>query len=243
MIDGKTRDRLEEIGRRYGLTDAQRRQSEVVLTELAGDEHAPTTVRDPEAAVYVHIADSLVALEIDAIRSVDRIADVGSGAGFPGLPLAIALPETEVRLVESQSRKCKFLRRIGAAAGVENVGVVERRTEDWSGGLGANDAVLARALAPAPVVLEYAAPLLKMGGILIDWRGKRDDQEEQSALVAARELGLERREVRGVRPFQASRDRHLHLYVKVGNTPGRYPRRAGVARKRPLGCAADRPHR
>jgi 16S rRNA (guanine527-N7)-methyltransferase len=95
--------------------------------------------------------------------------------------------------------------------------------------------VLARALAPQPVVLEYAAPLLRMGGTLIDWRGRRNADEERAAARAAQTLGLRLAEVRKVEPFPAATDRHLHVFVKDRETPDRFPRRAGIARKRPLG--------
>lgn len=226
---------LAVLGERYGLDDRQLDQLDAVLDGLAKDEHAPTTVRDPEEAVDVHLADSLVALGVDRLRSARRIADIGTGAGFPGLPLAVALPRCEMRLVESQSKKCQFLRRVIAAAGIDNARVVERRAEEWPEGLGAHDAVLARALAAPAVVLEYAAPLLEQGGILVDWRGCRNAAQEKAALQAAEQLGLERVEVRRVEPFEGARDHHLHLYVKVSETPERFPRRAGVARKRPLG--------
>lgn len=225
---------LPTLGGRYGLNERQLDQLDAVLNALAVDDRAPTTVRDPDEAVDTHLADSLVALEIDGIRSARRVADIGTGAGFPGLALAVALPASEMRLVESQAKKCQFVRRVIAAAAVDNARVVESRAEEWSEGLGAHDAVLARALAPSQVVLEYAAPLLERGGILVDWRGRRDAAQEKAALEAAEQLGLERVEVRSVKPFPAARDRHLHIYLKVGDTPPRFPRRGGVARKRPL---------
>jgi 16S rRNA (guanine527-N7)-methyltransferase len=226
--------RVQMLATQYALPPRAHGQMTVVLEVLASDEHAPTTVRDPEEAIDAHLADSLVALDIARLRSARRIADIGSGAGFPGLPLAVALPTSEVRLVESQSRKCQFLRRVTAAAGIDNVRVVERRAEEWPEGLGAHDAVLARALAAPAVVLEYAAPLLEHGGVLIDWRGRRDVAQEQGALEAADQLGLELVEVSAVKPFPTARDRHLHVYVKVADTPSKFPRRGGVARKRPL---------
>jgi len=225
---------LTLLAERYELESHQLDQLDAVLDELAQNERAPTTVRDPGEAVDVHLADSLVALEVDPIRSARRIADIGTGAGFPGLALAVALPASEMRLLESQSKKCQFVRRVIAAAEVDNARVVESRAEEWPEGLGAHDAVLARALAPAPVVLEYAAPLLEHGGALVDWRGRRDAAQEKAALEAADQLGLERVEVRSVKPFATARDRHLHVYLKVGDTPPRFPRRGGMARKKPL---------
>ena len=225
---------VQTLAQRYGLPPRAHIQMTTIVETLAADERAPTTVRDPEGAVDVHLADSLVALEIDRIRSARRIADIGTGAGFPGLALAVALPACEMRLLESQSKKCQFVRRVIVAAEVDNARVVEGRAEEWSEGLGAHDAVIARALAPAPVVLEYAAPLLEHGGVLVDWRGRRDAAQEKAALEAADQLGLERVEVRSVKPFATARDRHLHVYLKVGDTPPRFPRRGGMARKKPL---------
>jgi 16S rRNA (guanine527-N7)-methyltransferase len=226
------------LGERYGLDDRQLGQLDAVLNGLAADEHAPTTVRDPEEALDVHLADSLTGLEIDHLRSARHIADIGAGAGFPGLALAIALPDSEVRLVESQSRKCQFLRRAAAAAGVDNARIVQSRIEEWSEGLGHNDVVVARALAPQPVVLEYAAPLLEMGGVLVDWRGRHNVDEETDALYAAEQLGLRRLEIRHTEPYEGARDHNLHVFEKAVETPSRFPRRAGVARKRPLGLRA-----
>jgi 16S rRNA (guanine527-N7)-methyltransferase len=218
------------------LSEAQQRQLQRVLSVLEADEHAPTAVRGAEQAAQTHIADSLAALAIDPLGEARRIADLGSGAGFPGLALAVALPEAEVSLIESQRRKCEFLERVCAAAGIENAQIVCVRAEEWSAGLTRNDVVVARALAPQTVVLEYAAPLLRTGGTLIDWRGRREQTAERRADLAAAQLGLLRAEVRHVIPFAGASDRHLHVFTKAQETPARFPRRVGVARKRPLGA-------
>jgi 16S rRNA (guanine527-N7)-methyltransferase len=219
-----------------GLNPAQLEQLAAILRELERDEHAPTAVRATREAIDAHLADSLVGLDFDEIRSASAIADLGSGAGFPGAALAVALPQVKVRLVESQRRKCEFLRGLCEHAKIANVEVVCARVEDWQQGTAANDAVVARALAPQPVVLEYAAPLLRLGGALLDWRGRRNEQEERAAAVAAQSLGLGLGEIRRVQPFAGARDRHVHVFVKDDETPPRFPRRAGMARKRPLGA-------
>jgi 16S rRNA (guanine527-N7)-methyltransferase len=227
---------LEALGRRHGLDRNQLGQLSEVLAALAADEHAPTAVRNPAQALDVHLADSLSALVLKPLATAGTLVDLGSGAGFPGVPLAVALPATSVTLLESQRRKCEFLERLIARAGITNARVVRARAEEWREGGEALDVVSARALAPQAVVLEYAAPLLKLGGALVDWRGRREPCEEAQAARAARDLGLELAEIRHVEPVVGVREHHLHVFAKIAETPARFPRRAGIARKRPLGC-------
>jgi 16S rRNA (guanine527-N7)-methyltransferase len=231
-----TESHCERLASIHGLIPRQTSQLQALLRMLEDDEHAPTTVRSVERALDVHVADSLTALDLDWVRPASTIADIGSGSGFPGLALAVALPDAEVSLVESQRRKCDFLERACAHAEIENALVVCSRAEEWSEGLGRNDVVVARALAAQPVVLEYAVPLLRMGGALVDWRGRRNAEEEAEAACAAEQLGLRLLEIRRTEPYKGARDHHLHVFEKVAETPSRFPRRAGVARKRPLGC-------
>jgi 16S rRNA (guanine527-N7)-methyltransferase len=204
------------------------------LVVRAADAAAPTTLRDPAAAVDAHVADALVALELDAVRGAARVADLGSGAGFPGLVLAAALPDAEVALVEANRRKCAFLARAAEAMGLANVAVVAERAESWHDGLGIHDLVTARAVAPLAVLVEYAAPLLDLGGTLVAWKGRRDAAEDADGVAAAAATGLERVEVRPVRPWAGAEHLHLHVFAKVASTPNRYPRRPGMASKRPL---------
>ena len=227
--------RLAAICRRYDLDERAGAALAELARTLAGDPHAPTAVREIDAILDRHIADSLVALELERVRGAATIADLGAGAGFPGLALAAALPAAEVRLVESVSRKATFIREAAAAAGLANARVIAARAEDWDAGRGGNEVVTARALAPLAVICEYAAPLLEVGGALVAWKGDRDEIEESRARAAALELGLELAEIRAVRPFEDTLARNLHVYLKVRVTPDRFPRRAGIARKRPLG--------
>jgi 16S rRNA (guanine527-N7)-methyltransferase len=229
------RSRIGRLVRRYSLPPVAEVQLAALLEVLSGDPRAATTVRDEQKVLDDHLADSLVALELAQVRDANRIADLGSGAGLPGLPLAIARPAASVALVESNGRKCAFLERAAATCGLENVQVVHARAEEWRDGLGRCDLVTARALAPLDVVAEYAAPLLKVGGTLVVWRGARDPGAEAAGAVAAAELGLEPAGPLLVRPYARARNRHLHVMSKLRVTPAAFPRRPGIARKRPLG--------
>jgi 16S rRNA (guanine527-N7)-methyltransferase len=234
--DSRATGGVDALAARYSLEMSQRNRLATLLEILAQDARAPTTMRTTERALDGHLADSLVALELDATWNAERIVDIGSGAGFPGLALAVALPASGVCLLESQARKCAFLADVVARLGLDNVVVECARAEEWAAQAQGQDLAVARAVAAQPVVLEYAAPLLAVGGRLVDWRGRRDADEEDAAIRAAKELGLRREDVRRVQPFVGARNHHLHVFVKQAPTPARFPRRTGIAKKRPLGA-------
>jgi 16S rRNA (guanine527-N7)-methyltransferase len=227
--------RLGALAARHGMPGTGLEQLRLLLELVAADQLAPTAVRAPARALDDHLADSLVALELPEMRGAGRVADLGAGAGFPGLPLAIALPQAEFALVESSGRKCAFIQRAVETCRVGNATVVNARAEAWPDGIGGYDVVLARALGPLAVVAEYGAPLMREGGALVIWRGRRDAEDEAAGARAAGELGLESRPPQRVNPYPGALNRHLQLMVKVAPTPSRFPRRPGVARKRPLG--------
>jgi 16S rRNA (guanine527-N7)-methyltransferase len=207
------------------------------LVELLMEGDAPVSPRSAERARQVHIADSLSGLDFTELTEARRIADLGSGAGLPGLVLAASLPEARVELIESVSRKCSFLRRAIERLGLANAEVVCARAESWAAAEGreAYDAVTARAIGRLPTVAELASPLLRDGGHLLSWRGRRDPDEEARLARAAARLALEPVEVKPVTPYPGSRGRHIHLVRKNGPTPEDLPRRAGMAAKRPFG--------
>ena len=202
------------------------------LVEALADREAPTSVHGRRRVRNVHIADSLSALEVPGVQEARRIADLGAGAGLPGLVLAIALPEAEVVLVESVGKKCAWMERTIERLGLANARVACARVEELrETGF---DVVTARALGALPVVCEYAAPLLREGGVLVAWKGAVEATEEADGLAAAARLGLARDAVLAVEPYAASERRTLHVFRKIAPTPERYPRRPGMAAKRPL---------
>jgi 16S rRNA (guanine527-N7)-methyltransferase len=226
--------RLGELAERWRLPPDAPRQLRTILELLETEPTSITTVRDPRDGVDVHVADALAGLEAEALRTAATIADLGSGGGFPGLALAVARPDAHVTLVESVAKKCDFLRRAADAAGLAQVRVVNARAESWRAGLASQDAVTARALAPLNVLVEYAAPLLREGGSLVAWKAGRDPSEEGAGAAAADLVGLQASSPLPVTPSPGLGARYLHLYLKVRPTPDRYPRREGMARKRPL---------
>jgi 16S rRNA (guanine527-N7)-methyltransferase len=176
-----------------------------------------TAIRDPDTARRVHVEEGLVALE-HVRRFPGPLIDVGSGGGSPGLPLAAALPDREVVLLESSDRKCRFLE--SAARGFPNVRVLRGRAEEQA--VDAFGVAVARALAPPPVALEWCLPLVAPGGAAILYVGPTASASAVGG-VAAR--------VGGGPP-----EAHPGFIVvpKTRPTPPGFPRRPGLARKRPL---------
>ena len=207
------------------------------LVRLLGDPRAPVAASTVPAARDVHIADSLSALELEPIRSAGRIADLGSGAGLPGLVISAVMPDCRVDLIESASRKCAFLREAVERMGLSNAAVVCERSEEWAAGEGreAYDVVTARAVGRLATLAELASPLLRDGGVLVAWKGGRSAEEEAEGARAAERVAMEPTEIRSMQPYPASRDRHIHLLRKNGPTPNGLPRRPGMAAKRPFG--------
>jgi 16S rRNA (guanine527-N7)-methyltransferase len=236
-----TGGRFEAVVAEHGLEEHQAQRLQRFLAVLAHDPHAPTAVRDPGEAVHIHLADSLAALPM-LDEALDEgasalVADIGSGAGLPGIPLAVARPAARFDLVEASRRKAGFLERVVEVLDLSNADVLRARAEELPG-QGRRDAygaVVVRAVAPLATLVEYAAPLLAEGGLLLAWKGARDLDEEATGRRAAPRLGLEPLDVRPVTPYAGSRNRHLHLYRKVRPCPPEFPRRVGVARRRPLG--------
>jgi 16S rRNA (guanine527-N7)-methyltransferase len=237
------RQPLEALAERFALPAGSVARFEQLLLALASDSQAPTSVTDPRRGVDVHIADSLSGLGSPGLRESESVVDIGTGAGFPGLVLTIAMPKARFDLVESSNRKCLFVERVIARLALENARVVCRRVEQWGAqeGAGAYSAAVVRAVGSLATLVEYAAPLLEIGGRLVAWKGRRDPVEEGMAARAAAALGMRPVAVEWVGPFAGSRNRHIHSYEKVSPSPPGFPRRPGMARKRPLGDGrADR---
>ena len=192
-----------------------------------------TSIRDPERAWSVHIDDALAAVPLVDRLGPARIADVGSGGGSPGIPIAL-VTGIAVDLVEATGVKCDFLRRCVAAVEAP-CDVVHDRSEHLAqaGGRDAYDLVLARALAPPPVAAELCLPLARPGGHVLLWTA----ETEPGALAeVAAAVGGEH-----VESVEVGPNRRLELLRKLTATPQRFPRRPGMAAKHPLVRVRSRP--
>jgi 16S rRNA (guanine527-N7)-methyltransferase len=218
------------------LDAAARAKLETVLALLAEERASVSSVVD-ERAWQVHVIDSLTGLEVPDLREAGRIADLGAGAGFPGLVLAVALPDAHIDLIESVGRKCEFMRRAIEMAEIPNATVLNARSEDWAADEGreAYDATTARAVGRLSTLAELASPLLKPNGVLVAWKGRRDADEEQQLENAAEALAMAPGKILDVGNRAGSEHRHLHAIRKAGPTPPNLPRKPGIAKKRPKG--------
>ena len=218
------------------LDPAARAKLEKILALLAAERASVSSVVD-QRAWQVHVVDSLTGLEVPDLHKAEKIADVGAGAGFPGLVLAVARPAARVDLIESVGRKCKFMRQAIEAAAIPNASVLNTRSEDLASSEGweAYEAVTARAVGRLSTLAELASPLLKPNGVLVAWKGKRDADEEHQLENASEALAMTPEEVLDVGNRAGSEHRHLHVIRKSGPTPDNLPRKPGIAKKRPKG--------
>jgi 16S rRNA (guanine527-N7)-methyltransferase len=219
------------------LGPQQRVALEKVLELLAQEQASVSSVTDPQGAWRVHVADSLTGWDVGELSGAEKIADIGSGGGFPGLALAVALPLAQLTLIESVGRKCEFMERAIDAASISNATVLNARSEDLAAESHRDlyDAVTARAVGRLSTLAELASPLLKENGILVAWKGKRDLDEEQQLARAAEQLAMHPEQILDVGDRAGSKHRHLHVLRKLGPAPANLPRRPGMAKKRPRG--------
>lgn len=196
--------------------------------------------RDFGEILQGHVLDSLSCLLVAPLREANKVADIGSGGGLPGIPLAMMLPQTEVTLLESTGKKTAFLRYVSDELGLINVRVVNARVEEVGreeGYRGAYDVCTVRALARLSVIAEYSLPLLRVGGRVVAMKGREDrDEWAEGGRAAAVLGGRVCDEIRVPHtPEVEQKDRRLLLLEKVEETPRVYPRRTGVPVRDPLG--------
>jgi 16S rRNA (guanine527-N7)-methyltransferase len=196
-----------------------------------------TAVTDSQGIEVKHFLDSLTCLHAMGPGPVGRVVDVGTGGGFPSIPLKIVCPQLELTLVESIGKKVEFCRHVVRSLGLEGVEIVHDRAERIGHQpeyRGVYDWALARAVASMPVLVEYLLPLLKLGGRAVVQKGETGLAEAHTAEGALRILGGRVDQLISIELPTVVECRYLVVVIKNAATPDKYPRRPGIPAKRPL---------
>ena len=185
-----------------------------------------------------HFLDSLLPLKASGlIPEEGRLIDVGTGAGFPGLPLAIARPSLQVTLLEAQGKRCQFLQAVCQALGLENVMIINDRAENLGrteGHREGYDRAVARAVAALPVLAEYLLPFVRVGGMALCWKGPAVAGEQADGAAAAARLGGRLLPLVDMEGCGEETGHVIAPMEKIEKTLPLYPRKNGMPAKRPL---------
>ena len=228
--------RSKEIG--IDLTDLQIQQFLIYLDMLQewNQKFNLTAIKDPEGIVSKHFVDSLLLCQY--INPVGKLADIGTGAGFPGLPLKICFPDLEVTLVDSLSKRVKFLEQVVSELNLSGVNCVHGRAEDLGRLAGFRDSfdyVVARAVSRLSVLAELCLPLVRVGGKFIAAKGPNLHEELESSRQAVKLLGAKILVVKETSlPIEGDL-RTIAILEKTFATPEKYPRKAGIPERNPIG--------
>ena len=221
------------------LTAAQVNALEIYERELLdwNSRFNLTAIQETEKIRTKHFLDSLTCLSVMHNPAMERVIDVGTGAGFPGLPLKIVSPNIRLTLVESVGKKASFCRHVAMILGLGQVEIIQERAE-LVGQMPAHrqmyDWALGRAVAVLPVLAEYLLPLARVGGAAIAMKGENAPAEAQSAERAIHVLGGHLRKLVPVTLPGVADERYLVVIDKVAATPPAYPRRVGLPTRHPL---------
>lgn len=229
---------IRELNERYGEDKTEKLLKYMDLI-LEKNQHINlTAVKDRDEALQKHIADSLSCALMEEYENAEKIIDIGTGAGFPGVPLSIISPEKDFTLVDSLNKRLKIIDELTESIGVSNVITLHARAEE----IGRNedyresfDMCVSRAVASLNVLCEWCLPLVKKGGFFIAYKGENVSRETEEADKAIKVLGGKIIEARTIQSDDESISGHVLLIIKkVKNTPNKYPRQGGITKKNPI---------
>lgn len=196
-----------------------------------------TAIEDEQGVIIKHFYDSILGSRVSGWTGKGKLLDLGSGAGFPGVPLKIVFPELQATLVDSLQKRISFLEHLIHTLGLKDIKAVHSRAEDF-GRIKAErenyDFVVSRAVAKLPILSEYCLPLVKKGGIFIAYKGPEGKEEIEKAEKAMEILGGQLHEALELQLPKIEGERLLFAIKKYKNTPSEYPRKAGNIKKKPL---------
>lgn len=202
------------------------------------NQHMNLTGIVDEKEVYIkHFLDSMSSVKNGYIKDGMSLIDVGTGAGFPGLPLRICLENLEVTLLDSLNKRINFLQEVGKNVGIDDIEYIHGRAEDFGKSEKYRekyDIATARAVAGLPVLMEFCVPFVKVGGHFVCLKGPNANLELEESKVAMEVLGVEFIEKIDVKLPESDLNHNILVFKKVKNTPEKYPRKAGKPSKSPI---------
>ena len=196
-----------------------------------------TTITDPDEFVIKHFIDSIICANYPEYINAVKIIDVGTGAGFPGIPLSIISPEKEFILMDSLNKRLKIIDELCQRADIKNVVTLHARAEELAKNKAYReryDLCVSRAVANMAVLAEYCLPFIKVGGFLMAYKGPEAENEVREAEHALYLLGGRAEEIRNGNLKEFGIDHKVVVIKKVSNTPSKYPRKPGTPTKEPL---------
>ena len=196
-----------------------------------------TTITDPDEFVIKHFIDSIICANYPEYINAAKIIDVGTGAGFPGIPLSIISPEKEFILMDSLNKRLKIIDELCQRADIKNVVTLHARAEELAKNKAHReryDLCVSRAVANMAVLAEYCLPFIKVGGFLMAYKGPEAENEVREAEHALYLLGGRAEEIRNGNLKEFGIDHKVVVIKKVSNTPSKYPRKPGTPTKEPL---------
>ena len=196
-----------------------------------------TTITDPDEFVIKHFIDSIICANYPEYINAVKIIDVGTGAGFPGIPLSIISPEKEFILMDSLNKRLKIIDELCQRADIKNVVTLHARAEELAKNKAHReryDLCVSRAVANMAVLAEYCLPFIKVGGFLMAYKGPEAENEVREAEHALYLLGGRAEEIRNGNLKEFGIDHKVVVIKKVSNTPSKYPRKPGTPTKEPL---------
>lgn len=231
-VPANLENRAAAIGVEFDSGEPERLDRYLSMLLAKNEQFNLTAIRDEATAWERHILDSLTLVSVVSSAQAQRVVDVGSGGGLPGMPLAICVPGVQFTLVESTGKKARFLAEVADALELDNVHVVCERAERFGGidgeGRGRFDVATARAVGPLSVTLELLTGFVRLHGVVSVIKGAKADEEVIQSRDAMRELRLRHVETIGTPTGR------LVVCQKTGATPRRYPRAVGEPKKSPL---------
>lgn len=196
-----------------------------------------TAITEPKDVAIKHMVDSLSCFKADLFKENTSLIDVGTGAGFPGLPLKIFCPSLKLTLLDSLNKRVKFLQLVVDELGLKDVEVIHARSEEAARNKKYRekfDLATARAVARLPIICEYCLPFVKNGGTFIALKGRQYEEETTQAQKAIKVLGGEIADIMPVKLPEIDDKRAVIYIKKVKSTPKTYPRKAGTPERNPI---------